>query len=142
MTNTPKPLPANVVQAPDLNCKPAQTQFIGGSRFENFNMETINQLVSALWTANSKPEDLSLKQNACLEALAGIGPKDEVEGMLATQMVACHAAAMECFRRAMIKEQPFDGRQQNLNFANKLLRTYAMHMEALDKHPGQRGSKK
>ena len=73
----------------------------------------------------------------CLEAMVGISPQDESEGMLAAQMVACHNAAMECFRRAMIKEQPLAGRQQNLSFANKLTRTYALAMEALDKHRGK-----
>jgi hypothetical protein len=52
-------------------------------------------------------------------------------------MIGCHNAAMECFRRAMLKEQTHEGRQQNLNFANKLSRTYALHMEALDKHRGK-----
>ena len=69
--------------------------------------------------------------------MVGIAPKDELEGMLAAQMVACHSAAMECFRRAMIAEQPFEGRNQNLNCANKLTRTFALHMEALDKHRGK-----
>ncbi len=56
---------------------------------------------------------------------------------LVAQMIGCHNAAMECFRRAMISEQTFAGRQQNLNFANKLSRTFALHMEALDKHRGK-----
>ena len=70
-------------------------------------------------------------------SMVGIGPQDELEGMLAAQMVACHHAAMECFRRAMIPSQPHEGRQQNLNFGNKLSRTYAIHMETLDKHRGK-----
>jgi hypothetical protein len=56
---------------------------------------------------------------------------------LVAQMIGCHNAAMECFHRAMISEQTFAGRQQNLSFANKLSRTFALHMEALDKHRGK-----
>ena len=41
--------------------------------------------------------------------MVGISPQDESEGMLAAQMVALHNAAMECFRRAMIKDQTFAG---------------------------------
>jgi hypothetical protein len=52
-------------------------------------------------------------------------------------MVACHNAAMDCCRRAMIPEQTSEGRKMNLNFATKLTRTYALHMEALDKHRGK-----
>ena len=33
-------------------------------------------------------------------ALAGVGPKDELEGMMAAQLIAAHNAAMECYRRA------------------------------------------
>ncbi|MGB8902132.1 MAG: recombinase family protein, partial [Methylocella sp.] len=33
--------------------------------------------------------------------LAGIGPKDTLEAMIAAQMLACHGAAIECFRYAL-----------------------------------------
>jgi hypothetical protein len=50
---------------------------------------------------------------------SGIGPKDELEGMMAAQLIAAHNAAMECYRRAMISEQSFEGRREALNQANK-----------------------
>jgi hypothetical protein len=67
----------------------------------------------------------------------GVPPRDELEGMLGAQMIATHNAAMECFRRAMLKEQSFEGRRQGLEFANKLVRSYAALMETLDKHRGK-----
>src|SRR4051794_41635303 len=70
-------------------------------------------------------------------ALAGIRPKDEVEGMLAAQMVAAHSATMECYRRAMLKDQTFEGRKESLSQANKLSRTYTMQMDALSRHRGK-----
>jgi hypothetical protein len=78
---------------------------------------------------------------ATLAALEAIAPTDGIEGMLATQMVATHEAAMECLRRAMISEQSFEGRDVNLKHAQKLLQIYARQMEALDKHRG-RGQQK
>ena len=45
--------------------------------------------------------------------------------MIAAQLIASHNAALECYRRAMLGEQSFDGRRENLNQANKLSRTYA-----------------
>jgi hypothetical protein len=30
--------------------------------------------------------------------LTGIAPRDEMEGMIAAQMLACHDTAMGCFR--------------------------------------------
>jgi hypothetical protein len=33
---------------------------------------------------------------------------------MAAQLIAAHHAAMECFRRAMLSEQTFEGRRENL----------------------------
>ena len=44
---------------------------------------------------------------------------------------------MECYRRAMIAEQTLEGRRENLNQANKLARTYATLIEALNRHRGK-----
>jgi hypothetical protein len=38
---------------------------------------------------------------------------------------------MECYRRAMLGEQSFEGRRENLNQANKLSRSYAVLLDAL-----------
>ncbi len=57
--------------------------------------------------------------------------------MMAAQLVAAHNAAMECYRRAMIGEQSFEGRRENLTQANKLSRTYAALVEALNRHRGK-----
>jgi hypothetical protein len=75
--------------------------------------------------------------SAAVAALIGIAPKDELEGMMAAQLVAAHNAAMECYRRAMIGEQTFEGRRENLAQANKLSRTYAALLEALNRHRGK-----
>ena len=75
--------------------------------------------------------------SATVAALVGIGPKDELEGMMAAQLIAAHNAAMECYRRAMIGEQTFEGRRENLNQANKLSRTWATMLEALNRHRGK-----
>jgi len=69
--------------------------------------------------------------------MMGIGPRDEIEGMLAAQLVATHNAAMECYRRSMLDNQTFEGRRENLNQANKLTRSYATLMEALNRHRGK-----
>jgi hypothetical protein len=53
------------------------------------------------------------------------------------QLIAAHNAAMECYRRAMIGEQTFEGRRENLAQANKLSRTYAALLEALNRHRGK-----
>jgi hypothetical protein len=57
--------------------------------------------------------------------------------MIAAQLLGAHNAAMECYRRAMIKDQTFEGHLENLNQANKLSRTYAVLLDALDRHRGK-----
>jgi len=76
-------------------------------------------------------------RSATIEALIGISPKDELEGMLAAQLIAAHNAAMECYRRAMLPEQTFEGRQQSLSQGSKLSRTSAALVEALNRHRGK-----
>jgi hypothetical protein len=44
---------------------------------------------------------------------------------------------MECYRRAMLREQTFEGRNENLAQANKLSRTSATLLEALNRHRGK-----
>jgi hypothetical protein len=57
--------------------------------------------------------------------------------MIAAQLIATHNATMECYRRAMIAEQTLEARRENLNQANKLARTYATLIEALNRHRGK-----
>ncbi|MEQ1904887.1 MAG: hypothetical protein ABL888_11935, partial [Pirellulaceae bacterium] len=73
---------------------------------------------------------------AAVAGLLGIEPKDEMEGMLAAQMIAVHSAAMECYRRGMTTYALVE-RQESLNQASKLSRTYALLLEALDHHRGK-----
>jgi hypothetical protein len=45
---------------------------------------------------------------------AGSLVRDELEGMLIAQLIASYSAAMECYRRAMLGEQTFEARRENL----------------------------
>lgn len=69
--------------------------------------------------------------------LGGLKPEDELEGMLAGQMIATHTAAMECLKRSMLPNQTIEGRDMNLRHAGKLLNTYVRQVEVLDKHRGK-----
>jgi hypothetical protein len=70
-------------------------------------------------------------------ALHGIGPRDELEGLLAVQMVAVHTLAMECLARAASREQTDLGVEVNINRAAKLIRTFANQTEALGRYRGK-----
>jgi hypothetical protein len=128
--------PATVV-ANDPNDQNGRLKNIGGSKSDHWNNLLANQTVQALWITNSDKEQRDKQFRATVSALVGIGPKDELEGMIAAQLVASHNAAMECYRRAMIGEQTFEGRRESLSQANKLSRTYATLLEALNRHRGK-----
>jgi hypothetical protein len=128
--------PATVVaKNPDDRTRALKT--IGGSECNDWNSMLANQTMRALWIQNSDAETCDRQLSATVSALVGIGPRDELEGMMAAQLIAAHNAAMECYRRAMIGEQTFEGRRENLNQANKLSRTWATLLEALNKHRGK-----
>jgi hypothetical protein len=110
---------------------------IGGSQSDQWNKLLADQAIEALWIKNSDAETYDRQLRATCAALVGIGPTDELEGMMAAQLIAAHNAAMECYRRAMLGEQTFEARRENLNQANKLSRTWATLLEALNRHRGK-----
>lgn len=133
---TVKAEPKTVV-ADDPDDRKGRLKTIGGSQSDHWNNILANQAVQALWVKNSNPEQRDKQLSATVAALVGIGPKDELEGMMAAQLIAAHNAAMECYRRAMIGEQTFEGRRENLAQANKLSRSFATLLEALNRHRGK-----
>jgi hypothetical protein len=74
--------------------------------------------------------------NRALAAVTGIGARDETEGMLASQMVATHFAAMGILRRLKGSET-IPQQDSNGNLAVKLLRTFTMQVEALQRYRGK-----
>jgi hypothetical protein len=79
------------------------------------------------------------KVNHAVALLAGIGPRNELEGLLAVQMVGCHNLAMTMLGRAT-KTERVDLLALYGNLAAKLLRTFAMQTEALARLRGQTGN--
>ena len=113
-----------------------QLKAIGGSMSDDWNHRVANDVVSAVWLFENE-SDKDRKRNAAIAALVGIRPASELEGMMAAQLLASHYAAMECYRRAMLPNQSFEGRSENLNQANKLSRTHAALLEAFNRHRGK-----
>ena len=109
-----------------------------GSDSEDFQQELIGQVIGTIWTPNSKAESKKYGSIlAALDAMAGIAPRDELEGMLAAQMVATHNVAMELIRRGMLENQHFEGIDQSLKHAAKFLALFERQLSALDKRRGK-----
>jgi hypothetical protein len=110
---------------------------VGGSQSDDWNDRIMHDTLQALWVGTSDDGARDGQIKAALSGLIGIGPKDELEGMMAAQLIASHSAAMECYRRAMLGEQTFNVRSENLNQANKLSRTFTVLLDALNRHRGK-----
>ncbi len=75
--------------------------------------------------------------NILTPLLHAIGPRDELEAMLACQMIAAHNLTMECFRRAGQPGLLMVAVDSNINRGTKLARTFVAQLEALNKHRGK-----
>ena len=110
-------------------------QDLSGSTSPWLSCHLANQMLRVSWRGNPEdPDTKLLYDQAVLAAMAGIAPRDPIEGLLAAQMVAVHEASMECFRRAALSEQSFAGREMGLKYGDKLARTYAALVETLGRH--------
>jgi hypothetical protein len=85
---------------------------------------------------DGSPKNREPDINGLLAAVSGIGATDETEGMLATQMVATHAAAITTLRLVKDSETLLE-RDRYGSLAVKLLRTFALQVEALQRYRGK-----
>jgi len=122
------------VKNPRSRERPHIPRSITGSDDPDFSRILLHQIVGAQCPNYSASDE---QVNALLAAMSGMKPQDEIEGMLCGQLIATHQAVMECYRRAAISKQTFEGWRESLNQANKLCRTYAALAETLDRHRGK-----
>ena len=81
-----------------------------------------------------KPDALAADDINRLFAVAqSIGPRDEVEALLAVQMAAVHCASMEVARH-LINSQNLIQRESSSNALTKLTRTFAAQVETLKRY--------
>jgi hypothetical protein len=101
-----------------------------------FACQLLDQLLNSATELSATKPLKATEANGVLAAMHGIAPRDEVEAMLAAQMVATHYAAMRVLRR--LKGCETTTQQDSAgNLANKLLRTYAAQLEALARYRGK-----
>src|SRR3954447_11144310 len=128
---------SGVIQVRHPSEETGELKFVGGSASDDFNTILAHQVTTTLWFGRADQDERAKFRAAAVAGLAGIGPRGELEGMLGAQLIAAHSAAMECYRRAMIPDQTFEGHRESLTQANKLSRTYVTLLEALNRHRGK-----
>ena len=96
----------------------------------------LNSLINAACDGTPSHPPSEQDVNGVLAAVHGIGANDQIEGMLAVQMVATHFVATRALRHLkgsdMVSQQDRNG-----NLAVKLLRTFAAQTEALQRYRGK-----
>jgi hypothetical protein len=103
-----------------------------GSKSQDFNgLLSLQVLESTYLEADPKVSEVQIR--AVAAALAGIKPADELEAMLGVQMIACHDAAMRCFKLAKLPDRTFEGLSEFLHQGSKLSRRHGA--EARANHP-------
>jgi hypothetical protein len=82
-------------------------------------------------------EDRNRQLFVAVTGLRAFAPADEIEGMIAAQAMAAHHASMECSRRAMVPDQPFEAAQGLRKAAANASRTFIELLSALDRKRGK-----
>lgn len=96
----------------------------------DFVSYALMQISNVLRTAGS--DDLTVPMNAAVAMLQGIAPTNELEAMLAAQMIATHHLTMTVSFRAITAEG-LPQYQAHGNLATKFARTFTAQIEALSK---------
>lgn len=94
----------------------------------------LNELERASPRASPGKSD-ETKVHELVQAIAGVAPRDAIEGMLAVQMLALHSAAMASLGN-MSATQDTRLADLHLRRAGKLLRLYGAALESLRRHRG------
>ena len=70
----------------------------GGSESDAWNEYIGSQALASIRPYIGDEEKPDTMRAIVVAGLTGIAPRDEMEGMIAAQMLACHDTAMGCFR--------------------------------------------
>ena len=100
--------------------------------FDNYSLDMVrlSQVVQASAHARGKGETPEA-MNLASDGVAALAPRDGLEVLLCSQLVALHSQSMEFLRRGMLDDQTTDGVDRNVNRATKLLRAFATINECL-----------
>ena len=106
------------------------TELFGGASLESAS----HLLGHVMGSVRRKDGDLSEGVNARLALIAGIAPRDELEAMLAVQMVGTHGLICEFQRRLLNSVETIPQQDSTGNLLAKLQRTFIAQMETLKRY--------
>jgi hypothetical protein len=100
-----------------IQTKPGHHKDIGGGDSENWNFRQMQLILSALPGASARDKKSAGDVgSAVISGLMDVKPTDPVEGMLTSQMVVAHEAALDMYRRAWLQPpEHFEARCRSAN---------------------------
>ena len=113
---------------------------VSGSGPGEWNDSLVAGIAQVCAGSDLRGEDMGAaakRARAGLAAMNGIGPGNVIADLLSAQLVSAHHAAMDCYKRAAGGELPLEVWREALNQANRLSRTSAALIEALNRHRGK-----
>jgi hypothetical protein len=123
------------------NKPPLDLKKITGVKNDDFATNLLSHATAAtfpeLLIEGTDQESLESRAGLMAAAIEGVGPTDEIEGMLAAQMIVIHHQALDLMMRACEPAVFRKNAEFDLNMANKLLRTFTGHVECLNRHRGK-----
>jgi hypothetical protein len=102
-----------------------------GSRSNGFIDDSLHRIAGALRLTGDDNKD-STTLSAAVAMVAAVAPTNELEATMALQMVAANEAAMMGFERSRMA-QYLEHASAYSNMANKAMRSFALHAEAIAK---------
>jgi hypothetical protein len=95
-----------------------------------------NQVLDATKINAHTEAQATERYNATIAAFHNIGPVGALQGMLATQLIACHMATMDCYGH-LNRTHDRITHEYHLNQVNKLSRSYVALLEAFNRQRGK-----
>jgi len=106
---------------------------LGGTDWRYGN-SLLTQIINMVPRKDGVPNQQAM--DFAISAVMAMEPKDEIEGMLAAQMVAVHMATMT-FANRLAGVENLDQQNSVERAFNKLTRTFTTQMEALNRYRGK-----
>jgi hypothetical protein len=110
----------------------AEAPAVTGSHNTDLARDLVRQTIEAMaLPAGLSKRAVRERVAAAKAAMAGLTPQNALEGVIGTQMIATHGAAMACLSRAMDEDTAEDVAQAALRRAERLLAVYARQCDTL-----------
>jgi hypothetical protein len=144
-----KGLPDKIIHPLGVDSPPAKVQM--GERcpdVDGYEEKIVEEMLEAVGTNDASlavkilfqaakvsfSEDFDGEIDTAVAIFHALKPQDLLESMLMAQMVGVHNLAMENMSQATLSGLTLEQVSQKINRATKLMRTYAIQMETLNRH--------